>query len=344
MSSRYFSCFGLVSPLKIEEVISPHVMALATQPHPLPLLRPKRKIIGSSAILLPFHENGDIDWEGFTQHVQRTLRAGLIPAINMDTGFGNLINDDIRKKALTLTRQETAGKPFVAGAFVLDQPQAAFDFKAYAQQIDLIQAFGGTPVIFQSYGLTGQGDVEIVKAYERIGQVAPNFIGFELGTMFAPFGKIYSLEVYQGLMGIKACHGAKHSSLQRELEWQRLALRDRIRPDFRVYTGNDLAIDMVMYGSDYLLGLSTFAPEAFALRDAAWEKGDAAFYEINDLLQYLGFLAFRPPVPAYKHSAAQFLKLRGWLKCDHTHPRSPQRPASDVEILADIAQRIAALR
>ena len=32
-----------------------------------------------------------------------------------------------------------------------------------------------------------------------------------------------------------------------------------------VLTGNDLAIDMVMYGSDYLLGLSTFAPEAFAL-------------------------------------------------------------------------------
>ena len=34
-----------------------------------------------------------------------------------------------------------------------------------------------------------------------------------------------------------------------------------VRPDFLVLTGNDLAIDMVMYGSDYLLGLSTFAPD-----------------------------------------------------------------------------------
>ena len=319
-------------------------MSAPRHPNPLSMLRPRRKIEGSSAILLPFQENGAIDWAGFTQHVQRTLAAGLIPAVNMDTGFGNLIDDTIRSQALTITQAEAAGRPYVAGAFVLDQPQAAFDFTAYARQIDLIQKHGGTPVIFQSYGLTQQGDAEIVRAYERIGQIAPRFIGFELGNMFAPFGKIYSLEVYEGLLGIKACIGAKHSSLRRELEWERLALRDRVRTDFRVYTGNDLAIDMVMYGSDYLLGLSTFAPEAFALRDAAWEKGDASFYEINDLLQYLGFLAFRPPVPAYKHSAAQFLKLRGWLGCDRTHPRSPTRPDSDREILADLAQRIAALR
>ncbi len=106
-------------------------------------------------------------------------------------------------------------------------------------------------------------------------------------------------------------HRGRHSSLEREPEWQRLRLRDeQLSPDFRVFTGNDLAIDMVMYGSDYLLGLSTFAPDIFALRDRFWETGDPAFYEINDVLQYLGFLAFRPPAPAYKHSAAMFLKLR----------------------------------
>ena len=159
--------------------------------------------------------------------------------------------------------------------------------------------------------------------------------------MFAPFGKIYSLEAYAGLMGIKQCIGAKHSSLQRELEWQRLQLRDERRPDFHVFTGNDLAIDMVMYGSDYLLGLSTFAPDMFALRDRFWEKGDPAFYEINDVLQYLGFLAFRPPVPAYKHSAAMFLKLRGWIGCDRTHPQSPTRPDSDRDILRDIGRELA---
>jgi len=101
-------------------------------------------------------------------------------------------------------------------------------------------------------------------------------------------------------------------------------------------TGNDLAIDMVTYGSDYLLGLSTFAPEEFAKRDVMWEAGDAGFYELNDILQYLGFFAFRAPVPAYKHTAAQFLKLRGWIQTSLTHPQSPHRPDSDVAILENL--------
>ncbi len=110
-----------------------------------------------------------------------------------------------------------------------------------------------------------------------------------------------------------------------------------------VLTGNDLAIDMVMYGSDYLLGLSTFAPDFFARRDAYWQAGDPAFYELNDLLQYLGFFAFRPPVPVYKHSAAQFLKLRQWIASDRPHPQGGRRPESDVAVLSDILARLEAL-
>ena len=307
---------------------------------PIKLLRPRRRIEGISAILLPFNSNGDVDWAGFTDHVRRTAAAGLAPAVNMDTGVGNLIDDATRRRALEITRVEIGNGPFVAGAFVLDQMGAAFNADAYAHQMSMIQKHGGTPVIFQSYGLTQQSDEAIIASYAALARHADKFIGFELGTMFAPFGKIYSLDVYRGLMGIPQCVGAKHSSLRRDLEWQRLELRDATRPDFRVYTGNDLAIDMVMYGSDYLLGLSTFAPDVFAKRDAAWEKGDPAFYELNDLLQYLGFLAFRPPVPAYKHSAAMFLKLRGWIGCDDTHPKSAKRPDSDREILADIVKRL----
>jgi len=95
-----------------------------------------------------------------------------------------------------------------------------------------------------------------------------------------------------------------------------------------------------MYGSDYLLGLSTFAPDLFARRDSYWASGDPRFYELNDLLQYLGFFAFRNPVPAYKHSAAMFLKLRGWIGCDRTHPRSPIRPDTDREVLAELLEKL----
>jgi hypothetical protein len=100
---------------------------------------------------------------------------------------------------------------------------------------------------------------------------------------------------------------------------------------------------MVMYGSDYLLGLSTFAPDAFARRDALWAAGDPAFYELNDVLQYLGSFAFRDPVPACRHSAAQFLRLRGWVASDAPCPEGLTRPASDVPVLQEILERLEAL-
>ena len=306
---------------------------------PLAMIRPRRTIEGISAILLPYLDRSTIDWDGFTSHVRRTAEAGLTPAINMDTGYGNLLTDEEKRQALEITRQTLGGGRFVAGAFVVDTPGASLDREAYLRQISDIVERGGTPVICQSFGLTALTGDDLIQGYEAITADCDRFIAFELGSMFAPFGKIYTLEEYRGLLGLKRCLGAKHSSLRRELEWQRLQLRDAVRPDFRVYTGNDLAIDMVMYGSDYLLGLSTFAPDLFAQRDRAWATGDPSFYELNDLLQYLGFLAFRPPVPAYKHSAAMVMTLRGWITSDEPHPRCPRRPDSDRSILQDIVSR-----
>lgn len=300
----------------------------------------KRKILGMSAILLPVTDTLEVDWTGFRQHVQRTVSAGLIPAVNMDTGFGHLIDMATRKQVLRETQAICGQSQYVAGAFVGDQPGAPLDLDTYVRQIELIQEHSGTPVIFQSFGLTQLDEPEILEAYRGMAARCDQFIGFELGTMFAPFGRIYSLETYRGLMEIPQCMGAKHSSLDRNLEWERLKLRDQVRPDFRVLTGNDLAVDMVMYGSDYLLGLSTMAPDLFAKRDAYWENGSSEFFHLNDWLQYLGFFTFRPSVPAYKHSAAQFLKLRGWIESDQTYPGSPQRPVSDVAVLETLLESL----
>ena len=97
---------------------------------------------------------------------------------------------------------------------------------------------------------------------------------------------------------------------------------------------------MIEYGSDYLLGLATLAPEKFGQRDRLWESGDAAYYEVSDALQYLGNVVFRNPVPAYKHSAAVFPQMAGRTPSDRTHPRSPQRPQWEREILRDCLRRL----
>ncbi len=313
---------------------------------PATLVRPRRTILGMSAVLLPFRADGSIDRDGFAANVARTAAAGIVPAVNMDTGYVHLLDDTQRRELLTLAR-ETLGdshdQPFgglVAGACVVDEPGAGFDEAGYARQLEMITAVGGTPVIFPSFGLAAGGDAGVIAGYRAIARRVPRFIGFELSTEFVASGRLLTLESYADLLAIPECAGAKHSSLSRRLEWQRLALRNRLRPDFHVFTGNDLAIDMVRYGSDWLLGLSTAWPEAFACRDRWWAEGDDRFDELDDALQALGDFAFRDPVPAYKHSMAQTLALRGLLACDEPHPNGLRRPESDRPILETIIARI----
>jgi dihydrodipicolinate synthase/N-acetylneuraminate lyase len=310
-----------------------------TEGEVLARVRPGRAITGMSAVLVPFTAEGRIDWEAAEAHIARTVDAGLTPAVNMDTGYVQLLAAADKDRLLDLAAS-VAGTSFVAGAYVADVPGAAFDLAGYLAACAAIASRGGTPVIFPSYGLNELDDEGWVAALAAIGGTVEQFIGFELGSMFVPYGRIPSLGAYEALLGIESCIGAKHSSLSRQLEWDRLAVRDRVRPEFQVLTGNDLAIDMVMYGSDYLLGLSTFAPEAFAARDRMWAAGDPSFHELNDLLQYLGQFAFRSPVPAYRHDAAVWFELRGWASSSTTPSGVPRRPDSDRAVLADILERL----
>jgi dihydrodipicolinate synthase/N-acetylneuraminate lyase len=312
---------------------------------PFDLLRPQRPIEGCSAILLPFTPAGQIDWAGFDAHLDRTARVGLIPAVNMDTGHVALLDEATRRAVLDRTVKVLGeGHVFLGGGYVADREGDRFDADAHCRAVEAVAARGGIPVVFPSHGLASVPEGDVVGALAAIGSAVDRFIAFELSPVFSSTGRIWSLDTYAGVLGISQCVGAKHSSLRRTLEWERLRLRDNRRPEFRVYTGNDLAIDMVMFGSDYLLGLSTFAPDLFARRDAAWQEGDVAkFMEINDGLQALGVFTFRDPVPAYRHSAAQFLALRGWLAGDDVPEGALRRPDSDRDVLATIARQLGVL-
>jgi len=320
--------------------------------------RSRRRILGISAVLLPFDSKGGIDWDAFSAHVARTAACGIVPAVNMDTGYCNFLDDEVRRLALARAREATdrswpaeggpSGEPLgrlVAGAYVADHPGSGFDEEAYARQFDMIAAVDAVPVVFPSFGLNAGRDADVVERLRSLARRVERFIGFELAPHLLAAGRILSLEAYEAMLSIPQCVAAKHSSFHRRPERERLALRDRLRPDFRVLTGNDLAIDMVRHGSDWLLGLSTAWPEAFALRDAWWTDGDDRFDELDDALQALGDFAFRTPAPAYKHTMAQALHLRGLIASDEPHPENARRPASDRAIVATLLERIdAAMR
>lgn len=297
-----------------------------------------RTITGMAAMLLPFTESGAIAEESYASLFAETVAAGLTPAVNMDTGYVNLLTADEKKQVLELARQIAKGKPFVAGAFIEGSEGDVVEL--YRREIALIAEHGGTPILFQTTRTHGKTASEVADIYHRATADVPVAYAFELGKMFAPNGEIWSTETFEAILSIPQIVGAKHSSLDRVIELERLAVRDRVRPEFKVLTGNDLGIDMVEYGSDYLLGLAAFSPSKFAERDRLWAEQSSEYLAVADALQYLGNVAFRIPVPAYKHSAATFLHLLGKIPTSRTHPRSPARPAWEAEILQDCARRL----
>ena len=301
-------------------------------------LRPRRKVQGIAAALLPFEPDGRIAVEAFQNHLLTTQAAGLQNAVNMDTGYVNYLTPDERLSVLSWSHEALGQDSFIAGAYIEGLDGEVIDL--YRRQMDQIVAHGATPIIFQTARLRGMQSHEKVAIYRAICRGCQEVLAFELSPVFASNGEIFDDETVAGLMEIPELKGLKHSSLDRLLELERLRVRDKLRPDFRIYTGNDLGINMIEYGSDYLLGLATFAPEKFAERDQLWESGDPAYYALSDALQHLGKVAFRAPVPAYKSSAAIFLELLGRIPSARTHPLSPHRPTWETDILRECAGRL----
>ena len=303
------------------------------------LWQPRRRLQGIAAALLPYHVDGSIAVQAYQQHLLRTHAAGLTNAVNMDTGYVNYLSNDETRQVLRWAREALGnGVPFIAGAYVEGREGPVVSL--YRKAIDQIIDVGGIPILFQTARAHALERDEKLRLYQSICKGYDCVIAFELGKVFAPDGEIFDDDLFSGLLDIPELKGMKHSSLDRTLELRRLRLRNERRPDFRIYTGNDLGINMIEYGSDYLLGLATFAPEKFAERDRLWERGDAAYYELSDALQLLGEVAFRPPVPAYKHSAAIFLHLTGRIPSPQPHPKNAKRPAWEPEVLRDCGRRL----
>ena len=301
--------------------------------------KPRRRIQGIAAAVLPYEEDDSIAVEAFQHHLVATHQSGLVNAVNMDTGYVNHLTRAEKRDVLSWTRAALGRDvPFVAGAFIENETGDPVDL--YRREMDAIASVGGIPIMFQTERLQGKSTAERARVYQLASQDYPQVLAFELSPRFAPNGSMFDEEMFRRLLDIPTITGMKHSSLDRMLEMGRLRLRDLHRPEFRIYTGNDLAIDMIEYGSDYLLGLATFAPEKFAERDRLWEAGDARYWALSDALQYLGNISFRDPVPAYKASAAIFLHLMGRIPTARSHPKNAKRPEWEVEILSDCARRL----
>src|ERR1700688_3953501 len=76
----------------------------------------RRKVQGIAAALLPYESDARVAVDAFQRHLAATQRAGLMNAVNMDTGYVNYLSDAEKQEVLRWTRQALGkGIPFVAG-------------------------------------------------------------------------------------------------------------------------------------------------------------------------------------------------------------------------------------
>ena len=122
------------------------------------LRQPGRVVTGMAAMLLPFTAKGEIAEDAYAACLQETAAAGLTPAVNMDTGYVNLLTDAEKARVLKLTRQTLGGRPFVAGAYIEGQVGDEGDVAdLYRREIGLIAEHGGVPILFQTARLHNPG-------------------------------------------------------------------------------------------------------------------------------------------------------------------------------------------
>ena len=305
----------------------------AMDPIPPPV-RPRRTITGMSAVLVPYTADGNIDWAAFEAHVARTAEVGLTPAVNMDTGYVQLLDARHASPGRSTSPPTSPAAAFVAGAFVADEPGDAFDLDAYvAAAIDAIAAPG-----------RHAGDLPVLRAQRacrrRVGRRARRAIGRRRRPLHrlrarrrcsCPYGRIYSLDAYAALLGIARVH-------RREALVAAAAARSgsgspsatRCGPTSTCSPATTSPSTWSMYGSDYLLGLSTSRPTCSPRRDRRWATATPRSTSSTTCCSTSATSRSARRCPRTATTRRMFLELRGWAAtrrdAARRAPTARQRP------------------
>ncbi len=153
------------------------------------------------------------------------------------------------------------------------------------------------------------------------------FIGFELGPMFVPYGRIPSLDAYRGLLGIPQCIGAKHSSLSRQAgvgppgrprrAAARLPRAHRQRPGHRHGRCT---------GRTTCWACRPSPPRPSPPATACGPTAIPASTSSTTCCSTWASSPSAPRCPAYRHDAAMAFVLRGWAT-QRRHPAGRAPPS-----------------
>ncbi|MEQ1807189.1 MAG: dihydrodipicolinate synthase family protein [Burkholderiaceae bacterium] len=283
-----------------------------------------------------------IDWDATIAVRQRLWKMGLGVAEAMDTAQRGMGLDwptslELIRRSLDAAR-DTPGALVASGCgtdhLALDGALSVDNvIRAYEEQMAAIEKLGGRLIVMASRALAraARSPADYERVYSRIlSQAREPVILHWLGDMFDPalHGYWGSEDISQAMdtaLGIIRAHrdkvdGVKISLLDKN---QEIAMRRRLPPGVRMYTGDDFDYAELIAGdgvgdtanrqhSDALLGIfDAIAPAASAAL-AALARGDAAaFHQILAPTVPLSRHIFRAPTRFYKTGIVFMAWLNG---------------------------------
>ncbi len=289
--------------------------------------------------------DGSIDWEATIAFREHLWRYGFGVAEAMDTaqrGTGLRYAQALELIERSAARASELGMAIVSGAgtdqLAPGEHALGAIIDAYACQLDHVQQCGSEAIVMASRALaaSARSAADYLEVYGQVLKLAGRPVLLHwLGEAFDPALRGYwgatdltaaadtVMELIEGAGG--RVRGIKLSVLDRDIE---LALRRRLPPGVRLYTGDDFHYAELVRGdsdghSDALLGAfaAITAPAAAALN--ALDAGDVAGYDAAmgptvALSRHL----FAPPTFNYKAGVAflawinglqpHFAMLAGW--------------------------------
>ena len=276
-----------------------------------------------------------VDWDRTIAYRRHLWGLGLGVAEAMDTAQRGMGLD--WPSSLELIRRSVGASRDIPGAVIFsgagtDQlaPGAhGIDtvIRAYEEQAAAIEAAGGRIILMASRALAAaaRGPDDYARVYGRIlRQVRDKVIIHWLGDMFDPDLSGYwghkdlgrASEVALGVIADNATRidGVKISLLDKERE---IALRRRLPPGVRMYTGDDFNYAELIAGdrqghSDALLGIfDAIAPAASAALSALARGDDHEFHDILAPTVALSRHIFKSPTRFYKTGIVFMAYLNG---------------------------------
>ena len=227
---------------------------------------------------MPFRPDGKPDFEALARQIARTAAAGLTPAVNMDTGYVQLLDADTRD-ACPADRAAECGRAGLRRRRLRRRRarRRVRPRRATATRCDAIARPG-----------RHAGDLPVARAQ----RARPTTDGSARTTRSAPRRPVHRLRARPDVRAVRPdllARRVRRAARRSRSVHRRQALvaaagsssgtasrcATACVPTSTCSPATTSPSTWSCTARDYLLGLSTFAPEAFAARDRRWADGDA---------------------------------------------------------------------